>query len=89
MSNARLYWDGSDILIQSADGDLFSGVHRPNQLVWLLTALPLASWQAQVQRLAKPVDLADFEQKDRDRLERRLGEAMPIEKLLRKSRKQA
>ena len=89
MSNARLYWDGNDILIQSTDGNLFSGVHRPNQLVWLLTALPLASWQAQLERRAKPVDVAHFEQKDRGRRERRLGEAVPIEHLLRKSRKQA
>lgn len=43
--NTKLFWDGTDVVVQTADGSALSAIRQPNQLVWLLTILPLGTWR--------------------------------------------
>ena len=67
MSNAHLYWDGEDVIVRTASGDLVSAIQRPGQLVWLLAVLPLNTWHQQVEKVALPVDIKSIQGQDRQR----------------------
>ena len=82
ISNARLYWDGKDVLVQTTDGNFVSGVQQPGQLVWPIATLPLDTWREWAQRKAHHVDLDELRQRDERRRQRRLGEAVAVERLI-------
>jgi DNA-binding transcriptional MerR regulator len=89
MSNARLYWDGADVIVQTVDGDLVSTIERPGQLVWFLAALPLGKWHDQTSRRARSIEVDEFRQRDRQRLEAHRKKAVPFARLVRAPKRPA
>jgi DNA-binding transcriptional MerR regulator len=85
MNNARLYWDGEDVLVETNTGELLSGLEHPGQLTWFLIALPLGTWHAQTTKRARPVDLSTIRDRDKARQKAVLARAQPLESLVRKS----
>jgi DNA-binding transcriptional MerR regulator len=89
IASARLYWDGKDVIVQTDTGDFVSGLERPGQLVWFLTALPLKKWYAEADRWSTPVELDVLKDRDRVRAERQKTTAVPLSQLVRRRTKSA
>jgi hypothetical protein len=71
MSDATLYWDGRDIVIQTADGEFVSALRAPGQRMWVVAALPLGTWYQEAVEAAAPVPIDTLRARAKDRARRR------------------
>jgi DNA-binding transcriptional MerR regulator len=83
MSNAKLFWDGTDIKVLATDGSFVSTLENPGQLAWLLAALPLGTWHAHATKRSRPVPVDVLRERDDTRDELKKRTATPLKRLLR------
>jgi DNA-binding transcriptional MerR regulator len=67
LSSVNVYWDGSDVRAVSDWDQLTSMLHRPNQEVLHLVAVPLEAWASEAAALAEEIDLDVMRQRKRRR----------------------